>query len=430
MSNKSSRAGLSSSVNESLCCCEYRNMHGERSHLLAICCDCEALDETFDRIFKCERVPDSTIDRMLNTISDRCRLPTCFGRGAVKLRPDVITPAIVVPGSLILATLHPVMTVLCFLFMPLFIVTFHALWRRSDKNRRSLFFFSWGVTSVITSYLVFQCFVVAFREVLLWEILTVFTSVMIMFYLLYQAKRDPDLLIVSSKSRPSHKRTPSNPPISVSSPFNDEITGQEMEHKFPDNQLSSVSVETSGNNSSVNWTDSRSKGGKSDLPARTGYCKICESYIAVRDHHCVWIDSCVGASNHRSFLLAMILFVLTGMYSIHLTFTTICTPKMYFDWFLLPNDCRWLYNDFLTSICFVTGIYCIIVTSLMYLGLVYQSILISQNVTSHELAQARRQGLTKCIFFVPNNPNNQGILRNWLEFWLLSSRNGANRTTV
>lgn len=108
------------------------------------------------RIFKCERVPESTIDYLLSTISDRCRLPACTGRGAVKLRPDVIVPAIVIPSCLCLATLHPVITAVCFLFMPFFIITFHALWRRSEKHRRTLFFYSWGLTSVISSYLVFQ----------------------------------------------------------------------------------------------------------------------------------------------------------------------------------------------------------------------------------------------------------------------------------
>ena len=32
-----------------LCCCEYINVNGERSHLMAVFCDCEAIDETFER---------------------------------------------------------------------------------------------------------------------------------------------------------------------------------------------------------------------------------------------------------------------------------------------------------------------------------------------------------------------------------------------
>lgn len=57
------------------------------------------------------------------------------------------------------------------------------------------------------------------------------------------------------------------------------------------------------------------------------------------------IDACIGADNHRSFLLSMMLFVFCGYYGAHLSMTTLCTPKMYFDWFLFANDCRFLYID-------------------------------------------------------------------------------------
>lgn len=34
---------------EALCCCEYVNRFGERSHVAACCCDCEDLDDACDR---------------------------------------------------------------------------------------------------------------------------------------------------------------------------------------------------------------------------------------------------------------------------------------------------------------------------------------------------------------------------------------------
>lgn len=34
---------------ETLCCCEYVNRLGERSHVVACCCDCEDLDDACDR---------------------------------------------------------------------------------------------------------------------------------------------------------------------------------------------------------------------------------------------------------------------------------------------------------------------------------------------------------------------------------------------
>jgi palmitoyltransferase len=61
---------------------------------------------------------------------------------------------------------------------------------------------------------------------------------------------------------------------------------------------------------------------------------------------CFRIDNCVGANNHYSFFVAMVMFIFCGFYGSHLTMTTICTPEMFLDWFLYPNDCRFLYVDF------------------------------------------------------------------------------------
>ena len=42
-------ANRRSEADEALCCCEYINLQGERSHVAACCCDCEDLDEACDR---------------------------------------------------------------------------------------------------------------------------------------------------------------------------------------------------------------------------------------------------------------------------------------------------------------------------------------------------------------------------------------------
>ena len=108
------------------------------------------------RLFKCEPVPDSTLDKLLSVLGDRLRVPTFFGQGAVKIKPDIFTPIFVVPSCLYLATLHPIMTMAMFAFMPCFIITFHALWRRAHRDAPTTFFYSWGLTSVISAYAVFQ----------------------------------------------------------------------------------------------------------------------------------------------------------------------------------------------------------------------------------------------------------------------------------
>ncbi|XP_076340252.1 palmitoyltransferase ZDHHC23-B-like isoform X4 [Tachypleus tridentatus] len=62
-----------------LCCCEYVNNKGERSHLMGFCCDCEALDESFDRLITCKSVRLDSCSRIMDTVADRLRLPWCDG---------------------------------------------------------------------------------------------------------------------------------------------------------------------------------------------------------------------------------------------------------------------------------------------------------------------------------------------------------------
>ena len=65
-----------------LCCCEYVNSEGERSHLLALCCDCQALDSAVDSLVSGGSVDRERVRSIIDTVEERLRIP--WPGGAVK----------------------------------------------------------------------------------------------------------------------------------------------------------------------------------------------------------------------------------------------------------------------------------------------------------------------------------------------------------
>ena len=59
---------------------------GERAHLCGLFCDCQELDDTFDRLITRTKVPEKRCEAILEVIEDRLRLP--WPRGAIKLPID------------------------------------------------------------------------------------------------------------------------------------------------------------------------------------------------------------------------------------------------------------------------------------------------------------------------------------------------------
>lgn len=49
-------------------------------------------------------------------------------------------------------------------------------------------------------------------------------------------------------------------------------------------------------------------------PARSKHCKFCDKCIERFDHHCVWINNCVGVKNHKWFLAFLCSHILITFY--------------------------------------------------------------------------------------------------------------------
>ncbi|KAH7728086.1 Protein DHHC-9 [Aphelenchoides avenae] len=87
-------------------------------------------------------------------------------------------------------------------------------------------------------------------------------------------------------------------------------------------------------------------------PPGTHHCGICDTCVVDMDHHCVWINQCVGARNHRHFL-QFIGFLTLGCF----TFVTAGYPTLYYNYvkpsaetvFCQADIDAWPWRDYLCS---------------------------------------------------------------------------------
>ncbi|XP_050035934.1 palmitoyltransferase ZDHHC23 isoform X1 [Dermacentor andersoni] len=358
-----------------LCCCEYISEVGERSHILACLCDCEALDTAFDRLLKCRRVPAPHWSLVKDTVMDRIRVP--WLGGAKRVETDVISPIILLPSALLLACHSWTMLMITFSALPFALFFIH---RRCSRNRtRTKFFLSWTVSSLVVLLGVFQLEVVPYLEILFSENTVLMLAVgftCLCAYLVHNCP--PDVLAPSITAEPVGKSAEATA-CSVSVPY----------------------TETEDSKCSVCQVVQ---------PPRCSHCHLCGRCFLKRDHHCVWLDTCIGEKNHRAFILGLVGLLVSLVYGANLTLTTVCRPKMLWDTFLIPDNCFEVYEDIHISLCFVSAVYALLVAIPVALMLLQQLWLVAINTTIYEMRR-HRIGI-----------HSHGVCNNCRSFWCPSWR--------
>lgn len=398
---------------EPLCCCEYVNRLGERSHVAACCCDCEDLDDTCDRFLKREPQKPQSLSHVAAVVTDRIRVPWLWG-GARKLDLSIIPPLVLLPVLLHLAALHFVLGMVTLIALPGLVLWYYYFTHR--KKGQTLFFLSLALFSLAYMYYLFITEVLPRGDVGLVQLVLVTVGVILTLVALVHTKREPGIV------RPNQEAIHSS--VTYYSTLADRdptVNGGRQDvpmtvaNRAGSSERAGVELKES---SRRNWCPVC----RVVRPPRAGHCRICGVCVLRLDHHCVWINSCVGQANHRSFLLTLILFLLTSLYGISLVLQSVCPNQHLFTALLY---CPGVYNQYSTALCFTCVWYSSIVTCGLLHLLVVQVINISYNVTEREARTALRDKTARSAYWglvVDTGVNSRGFRSNWAEFMTMGEK--------
>ncbi|KAI4460538.1 zinc finger dhhc domain containing protein [Holotrichia oblita] len=178
------------SDNNPLCCCEYFDLHKERNHILACCCNCQDFDEGFDSFVSGRPISRHNQAGFMATLYDRLRIP--WKGGARRISMEACISIVLVPIFLLIASISPGWTIISASTMILFLT--YVKCRISKSNPRMKFFFAWMNTSFVVVYLIFEFVVIPFLQILWEENIALSVLIAIAYFCFWKTKtrRSPD----------------------------------------------------------------------------------------------------------------------------------------------------------------------------------------------------------------------------------------------
>lgn len=155
-------------------------------------------------------------------------------------------------------------------------------------------------------------------------------------------------------------------------------------------------------------------------PIRSKHCSICDCCVARMDHHCPWVDNCIGVDNHASFMIYLFSVIVCYTYIMYGAFCYFSDKCHAFDNGVLKGfTAMFQCSGMVSWTVFLAVFYYFWVTSL-FGSQCYQ--IFWRGMTTNEVINAPRYQhfFTKDNGGMPSSPFTRGVIGNIADFFQCS----------
>ncbi|XP_050079047.1 palmitoyltransferase ZDHHC23-B [Anopheles maculipalpis] len=138
------------------------------------------------------------------------------------------------------------------------------------------------------------------------------------------------------------------------------------------------------------------------VPPRTYHCKVCSVCVVRQDHHNVWLNCCIGKSNHRLYLAGCFFTLLALLVFSNLAMTAVCRPTPIFTLYgvivMMPDDCNDIFFQYDIALCFTGSLYALMMAAFVTIAMLKQITFISFGLSFDEWRRGDHVKRRNCLW--------------------------------